>query len=655
MMDQMASTVDTAVITQAHAKVENRPFYIIHPLGSHASYLDGVTSLALVWTAIITPFEVAFMTAAPKTTDVLFIINRMVDLIFIFDIFLQFFIMYRTTTSTFTDTVLTTDAVWEYRLSRISLRYLKTWFFIDIASVGSSTFDILPAVASAPEGCAEAGASPFKLLRLLRTLRLVKLIRLVKASRILKRLERRNTMPYSVISFVTVIFEVILSTHWIACVLGGLAGLFVESPLDTWLATNGLCWPADPPVDECGVRVAVCSGPGLLYLKSFYWGLGMVTGFQNLPPPGPGVPHFSDGTNSLFRPGEEIALLITQLMAAALWAYVTARLVDIIVNTDPDTQHFRQTMDDLNRFCNFHGLPQNVGLELREYFHEKRELMRAEARSKVIIGMSPLLRQQVAWDTNKEWLNRVSFLAQAEKPFLAKLALAMQLVVFIPKESPPTQKLYVIFDGTVRFNGRTLGPGSTFGESDVMLSNARVRLKATCNTYLQAGCIGPETLKELGREYPGAYKSMRKWVIFRAMMDFMISVLREARRKAMAEIAHAKGITVREAEQFEPEPLRVSELMEQMISRNQPQTDNIAEAPDAHDDLAGTPNLKLLQLLKELQNSDLQSAIEEATTRQSTRQPPSSTPRVNLGALNGDQGEQQQQQRSFSYANDMEA
>lgn len=95
--------------------------------------------------------------------------------------------------------------------------------------------------------------------------------------------------------------------------------------------------------------------------------------------------------------------------------------------------------------------------------------------------------------------------------------------------------------------------------------------------------------------------------------------------------------------------------MEQMISRNQPQTDNIAEAPDAHDDLAGTPNLKLLQLLKELQNSDLQSAIEEATTRQSTRQPPSSTPRVNLGALNGDQGEQQQQQRSFSYANDMEA
>merc|ERR1719440_1756871 len=102
-------------------------------------------------------------------------------------------------------------------------------------------------------------------------------------------------------------------------------------------------------------------------------------------------------------------------MAAALWAYVTARLVDIIVNTDPDTQHFRQTMDDLNRFCNFHGLPQNVGLELREYFHEKRELMRAEARSKVIIGMSPLLMQQVAWDTNKEWLNRVSFLAQAEK------------------------------------------------------------------------------------------------------------------------------------------------------------------------------------------------------------------------------------------------
>ena len=38
-------------------------------------------------------------------------------------------------------------------------------------------------------GCEDAGASPFKLLRLLRTLRLVKLVRLVKASRIIKRLD----------------------------------------------------------------------------------------------------------------------------------------------------------------------------------------------------------------------------------------------------------------------------------------------------------------------------------------------------------------------------------------------------------------------------------------------------------------------------------
>ena len=59
-------------------------------------------------------------------------------------------------------------------------------------------------------GCSAAGgASPFKLLRLLRALRLVKLVRLLKASRIVRRLERRNSLPYSIISFVTVIFQVI--------------------------------------------------------------------------------------------------------------------------------------------------------------------------------------------------------------------------------------------------------------------------------------------------------------------------------------------------------------------------------------------------------------------------------------------------------------
>ena len=56
-------------------------------------YWDALTSLALVWTALVTPSEVALLEAATKMSDPLFLINRGIDGIFIFDMFLQFFMM----------------------------------------------------------------------------------------------------------------------------------------------------------------------------------------------------------------------------------------------------------------------------------------------------------------------------------------------------------------------------------------------------------------------------------------------------------------------------------------------------------------------------------------------------------------------------------
>jgi hypothetical protein len=55
---------------------------------------DVVTSIALIFTAIMTPVEVGFMDIpADRWADGLFITNRCVDIIFILDVLMQFFIM----------------------------------------------------------------------------------------------------------------------------------------------------------------------------------------------------------------------------------------------------------------------------------------------------------------------------------------------------------------------------------------------------------------------------------------------------------------------------------------------------------------------------------------------------------------------------------
>ena len=50
-------------------------------------------TIALFFIALVTPFEVAFLPAADSPTEPLFLINRLLDLVFTFDLGLNFFIM----------------------------------------------------------------------------------------------------------------------------------------------------------------------------------------------------------------------------------------------------------------------------------------------------------------------------------------------------------------------------------------------------------------------------------------------------------------------------------------------------------------------------------------------------------------------------------
>ena len=68
-------------------------------------------------------------------------------------------------------------------------------------------------------------------------------------------MERRNTLPYMYISFMAVISQVLIITHWSSCLLGILGRAAAPSQLDTWQAKFGLCTPGDPLADPALVSV----------------------------------------------------------------------------------------------------------------------------------------------------------------------------------------------------------------------------------------------------------------------------------------------------------------------------------------------------------------------------------------------------------------
>lgn len=130
----MTSLIDTMMLAR---KVDNTPWFLIDPRHSVAMKVwDVVTCTALLFTAVITPYEVGFLPPPQSSLELLFIVNRIIDLAFLIDIGVHFVLM-------FPDTDSEQSVVWVQDPKRIMLHYLKSWFLIDTISSLVSITDII--------------------------------------------------------------------------------------------------------------------------------------------------------------------------------------------------------------------------------------------------------------------------------------------------------------------------------------------------------------------------------------------------------------------------------------------------------------------------------------------------------------------------------
>ena len=307
-------------------------FGIIDPRSNTLiAYWDLITTLALVFTAIVTPVEVAFLPpplASQRWADPLFLCNRSIDAIFILDMLLQCArnghlkphasARCRAPTAPqharadparacgprspliclvcgFLAAVRPVDP----RLGRLRIAYsaqgvegvrwvldgvsiarhylCSHWFGLDLFSILTSLFDVL----------GDESTGDLKALRAVRTLRLIKLVKLARGSRIFKRWEMRLSINYGGLTLAVVVTVIFLACHWFACVWGLQASF---DPLRSWFAAVDYCAPwgdanhtvalqmACPEgwscnVGECGddgvcARGFACAGAHDLYVYS---------------------------------------------------------------------------------------------------------------------------------------------------------------------------------------------------------------------------------------------------------------------------------------------------------------------------------------------------------------------------------------------------
>eukprot|EP00908_Phaeocystis_cordata_P025504 Transcript_7956.p1 GENE.Transcript_7956~~Transcript_7956.p1 ORF type:complete len:680 (-),score=124.39 Transcript_7956:256-2295(-) len=522
--------LDMSAVKRSHDNYLRAPWYILRPHSTFMSVWDGITTVALLFTSAITPFEVAFLPKPNSPDDGLFVANRVLDGIFIIDLLFSFCLMYKVGQDE-----TGAGTVWEYRLRYTATNYLRGWFLIDLLSIAPSAFDIAPFLRDrGSESEAEDSTSTLRVGRVVRTTRLIKLVRLLRSSRLIKRWRTRVSATFATLTLYKLSIVLIIMTHWIACILRLQTVLSKDGESATWLGAFGWCTLDSEGKDDC-------ASPDQLYLACMHWAFGLISGYTLEPNVGP-LPsvHRGDGAQK-FTVGEQAVNLLLMVTGAIGWAYLTAEIIDVIVNQNPDETNFKNRMDDLNRYISFYDkITPEMGQKLREYMYECKDKHMAESRRAIEESLSKGLQENVCGIINRVWLDTVPFfrgmftrdgievVPPADRAFLAKVATAVVSDCYAPQETPPPCRLYMIVKGHARFRGTIRSNPFCWGALDVMLPKAPLVKTALSTTYLHVVWIDGPKLREIAADFPDTQHSMRVWTLYNGIKEFLLQNLRNA-------------------------------------------------------------------------------------------------------------------------------
>ena len=251
-----------SVTAQLSAQQKKRTFLIDPRSSVRLAWWDAAGGAVLIFTAMVTPFEVAFLPPADDPANSRFIINRFIDLFFMIDMLVQLMIMYpldnvaalaKNGGAIVQRAPTQLEMVTSHR--DIAARYLRGWFLVDAISVLTCLIDIVPLslrkASSSANDFDEDAVESLRILRVLRVMRLIKLVRLLKTSRLLKRWQTHLALDFSTQTMLSALASYLLAGHWFACILV-LITTVSDTQMHTWLAAKGYCVRASDPASLHG-------------------------------------------------------------------------------------------------------------------------------------------------------------------------------------------------------------------------------------------------------------------------------------------------------------------------------------------------------------------------------------------------------------------
>ncbi|CEM24679.1 unnamed protein product [Vitrella brassicaformis CCMP3155] len=438
---------------------------VLHPFGEVRIRYDSFMLFFIVFSAVLEPFVVCFDVFLDSPW---FELNRLVDAIFILDLFVNF------------NTGIESDGQVILDRRQIANKYLRGWFLFDL--LASIPIDLIFLWTVGGEKSTTA-----KYFRAFKLLKIARLLRLLRLGRIFERLEEALVLKGSVVSIIKFAILASLTCHWICCIFHVAALNTMYEDRESW-------------VDDHGLRD---DGNGMRYVFALYFAASTVTtiGYGDVR-------------------GISTEELVCQVFATIAGSCILATLITVIMSLvkelNASQMRFKRKMDLINTFLKAKDLPLPLQRRVREYFMflKRYQLGRDDMEDEkyLMSELSSKLRQEVALHINAGIVRHAPVFQGADESFVADVCGEMQRRYFSPgevvlQENSIGDSMYILANGTVDVlkggvKVATLSEGSVFGEMALLgISNKRTATIKTV-TFCDLRVIQRGTFQQLLRKFP---------------------------------------------------------------------------------------------------------------------------------------------------------
>ncbi|KAI9345573.1 hypothetical protein BDR26DRAFT_856285 [Obelidium mucronatum] len=445
---------------------------------------DALALVLLLFTASVTPYETAFLDSEGTTTiDLLFLINQVVNLVFLFDMFIQM-------RTPFRDPI-TGQFVRDGRA--IALRYLKSWFTIDFIS--TIPWELLGFISTGGD------LASLRLIRLIRLVRLLKLLRVLRASRKLRQWLVYVNVRYAPLQMIQFIVVQLFVVHWIAC-----GYRLAATQQDPTQAPGWIVRYAD--------YVGYTPDHGELYIASLYWSSATLSlvgpGFAPLNPDDPRELGYAFFANFI-------------AFVNALYYIATISDVFSISNRNQRVHDLR--VDNYLEMFDQLKLDMKLKIKVHDYLSE-HFAMQAQSQYTSLLHQLPVqLHGFITMEIFIDFLSQIPFLEvfiDREPQMIQELCRNVEIKSFAANNhifSEGYEGIYYLDRGSCAIDGVIYSAGSVFGRSVLRETVKPTECRAL--TRVTVHILSKEHLLETLSKHPKIRYYAKRWTVWAVLRKYL--------------------------------------------------------------------------------------------------------------------------------------